>query len=306
MSNTILVTDSLFIGDEHVRKLTEAGYEVERLDKPNATEQELCEAIKDKVGYILGGIEHVTPAVIDMADNLKAIAFTGTDWKEHIIAWQQAFDKGIAISNTPFSNSQAVAEWALTGAVSMVRRVYQLGRTGKDTFITTPGFNELHVGVVGLGHVGRMLADMFKGIGIGRVSYWSKSPKQTSFNRLELDELLGQADIVCFCVSAEAGKGYVDSAKLSQMKDGAIVTTMREVTLDEDALLVELKSGRLRAYLDYTPKTEGYLDLDLGIFYGSNIKTSYNTSQANKRTSDMATQSLLNLLSGIADKYRVN
>ena len=306
MSKDILVTDSLFISGEHVRKLTEAGYKVERLDKPNATEQELCTAIKGKAGYILGGIEHVTPAVIEAADSLKAISFTGTDWKEHISAWKEAFEKGIVISNTPFSNSQAVAEWALTGALSMVRRVYQLGRTGSDTFITTPGFNELHVGIVGLGHVGTRLAEMFSGIGVGKVSYWSKNAKQTSIKRLELDELLKQADIVCFCVSAEAGEGYVDAAKLSQMKDGAIVTTLRELTLNEDALLAELKNGRLRAYLDYTPKIEGYLDLDLGVFYGSNIKTSYNTSQANKLTSDMATQSLLNLLAGTHDEYQVS
>lgn len=305
MSNSILITDSLFIHDEHVRKLEEAGYEIERLDNPHASEQELCNAIKGKVGYILGGIEHVTPVVIEAADNLKAIAFTGTDWKEHITGWDEAFKKNIAISNTPFSNSQAVSEWALSGALSMVRRLYQLGCTGDDTFITTPGFNELHVGIVGLGHVGARLADMFRGIGIGRVSYWSKSPKESNHEKLELNELLGQADIVCFCVSAEAGKGYVDATKLAQMKDGAVVTTMREVTLDENALLVELKSGRLRAYLDYTPSTEGYRDLDIGVFYGSNIKTSYNTTQANKLTSDMATQSLLNLLSGNEDEFQV-
>lgn len=55
MSNKILVTDSLFIKAKHVKKLEVAGYVVERLDKPNATEDELCEAVKGKVGYILGG-----------------------------------------------------------------------------------------------------------------------------------------------------------------------------------------------------------------------------------------------------------
>ncbi|MDB5160821.1 MAG: hypothetical protein JWO96_201 [Candidatus Saccharibacteria bacterium] len=36
--NKILVTDSLFIFDEHVKKIETAGYEVERLDKTQATE----------------------------------------------------------------------------------------------------------------------------------------------------------------------------------------------------------------------------------------------------------------------------
>jgi len=39
MSNKILVTDTLFIFPEHIKKLKEAGYEIERLPKPDATER---------------------------------------------------------------------------------------------------------------------------------------------------------------------------------------------------------------------------------------------------------------------------
>ncbi len=306
MNGTILVTDSLFIDVNQIKQLEAAGYEVERLDKPNASEEELCEAIKGKIGYILGGVEHVTPKVIEAADSLRAIAFTGTDWKEHIPAWQEATNKNIAISNTPFTNSQSVAEWMLAASLAMERRLFQLGRTGEETFVTTPGFDELHIGIVGLGHVGTKLAEMYTGVGIKKVSYWNRSPKNSTYNKLELNDLLAQADIICFCVSAEAGKGYVDADKLKLMKDGAILTVAREMTLNEAALLQELQHGRLRAFLDYTPSTPGYLDLDLGTLYCSNMKTSYNSSQANKATSDMATQSLLNLLAGNDDKYRVN
>lgn len=187
----------------------------------------------------------------------------------------------------------------------MVRRLYQLGRMGSDKSITVPGFDELHVGIVGLGHVGSRLADMFKSINVGRVSYWSMSTKDSPYERLELDELLRQADIICFCVSADAGSGYIDSSKLGKIKDGAIVTTTISAILDEDDLLNELKNGRLRAYLDYTPETAGYSDLDLGTFYCSNVKTSYNTSQANRNISDMATESMINMLAGKDDEYRV-
>jgi hypothetical protein len=56
--NTILVTDSLFIETEHVARLEAAGFTVERLEKPQATEDELVAAIKGKIGYILGGTGH--------------------------------------------------------------------------------------------------------------------------------------------------------------------------------------------------------------------------------------------------------
>ncbi len=51
----ILVTDTLFIFDEHVKKFKDAGYEVVRVKKPDMSEGELVEAIKGKVGYVLGG-----------------------------------------------------------------------------------------------------------------------------------------------------------------------------------------------------------------------------------------------------------
>jgi len=51
MSNKILVTDSLFILNEHVKKLETSGYVAERLDKLEATEAELIKAVKSKDKY---------------------------------------------------------------------------------------------------------------------------------------------------------------------------------------------------------------------------------------------------------------
>ncbi len=58
---SILITDSQFILPEHEEKLSEAGFEIERLNKPQATEEELIEALKGKDGYVLGGIETLRP-----------------------------------------------------------------------------------------------------------------------------------------------------------------------------------------------------------------------------------------------------
>ena len=56
----LLITDNLFIFQEHEEKLKEMGFEIERLDTPQATENELIEALQGKDAYILGGIEKVT------------------------------------------------------------------------------------------------------------------------------------------------------------------------------------------------------------------------------------------------------
>ena len=59
----VLVTDSLFIFDEHIKQFEASGITVTRLDKPMASEAELIDAIKGKNGYILGGIEKVSGKV---------------------------------------------------------------------------------------------------------------------------------------------------------------------------------------------------------------------------------------------------
>jgi phosphoglycerate dehydrogenase-like enzyme len=100
----------------------------------------MAKAIRGKVGYLLGGIEHVTEKVIDAADELKAIGFTGIDYKGLIPAWRYATQKGIAITNTPSGPTNEVAEWAITAALVMNRYFLELGRVNKvKKFMVTPG-----------------------------------------------------------------------------------------------------------------------------------------------------------------------
>src|SRR5947207_1164373 len=56
MSGKNLVTDSLFIFDEHVKQLEEAGYKVARLDKPKATGEKKFEVTKSLEASTIGVI----------------------------------------------------------------------------------------------------------------------------------------------------------------------------------------------------------------------------------------------------------
>lgn len=307
MGNKILVTDSLFIFDEHVKQLEAAGFEVERPDKPQATEEELREAVKGKAGYILGGIEQVTEKVIDAADELKAIVFTGTGYKGFIPAHEYATKKGIAIANAPYANASAVAEWLVAAALAMNRNLFALGRTGDKTFQTTHSLSELQVGVIGLGHVGAEVLRRFMGLGAKKVIYWSRKARSTDYEYSELDELLKTSDIVCLCVADEAGHGFIGEKQISAMKQDALLVSISHAgVIDENALLEAIKSRKLRAALDNRPKSEEFKALSLENFYCSNESTAYNTREALKTTSDMATATMINLLTKGEDEYKVN
>lgn len=302
----VLVTDSLFIHPDHEALLANAGIEVERLDKPNASEDELIAALRDKDGYILGGIENVTEPVIAAANQLQAIAFTGTAWKGFIPAWEYATEKGIKITNAPHANASAVAEWAFVTSLAMARNLFELGRTGDATFKTTPGIQDLHIGIIGMGHIGSRIAEMFKGVNAGRISYWNRSPLESEFENQDITDLLSSADIIFVCVSGEAGKDFLNNEKLSNLKSGAIMTCLTESIVDEGALLENLESSRVRALLDWTPKSDAFKQLPLETFYCSNESTAFNTRAANQLASDITTQSMINILNGLDDQNIVN
>jgi gluconate 2-dehydrogenase len=307
----VLVTDSLFIFQEHVDKLEAANCVIERLDKPAASEEELIEAIKGKHGYILGGIEHVTDKIIAAADCLEALVFTGTDWLHFVPGHEEATKKGIAVSNCPGANARAVAEFALALMLSMQRNLFELGRTGDKSFQTCKSLLTARVGIIGLGTIGATVAKMLKGIGVEDVSYYSKQrkpaiEKEIGIKYMELSELLKYCDVVSLHTSKAAGTGYIGKTQLALLPDGAlIIDTSFHGAIDPEALHAELSKKRLRAAADHLPRDD-FKSLPLDAFYYSNASTAYNTNDANQKASDIATESMINLLSGKEDRYVVN
>lgn len=308
----ILITDSLFVFPEHERALQDAGYEIERLNKANASEEELIHAIKGKVGYILGGVEKVTDKIIDAADELKAIAFTGSDWRNFIPGHEKATKRGIAIANTPGANTYAVTEYTLTLILAMTRHLFELGRGGNRSFMTTHSLNKLTIGIIGMGHIGSQLAVILNALGVKKILYYSRTPKpkienQTNARFVDTETLLHESDIVSLHVSKEIGRDFIDKNELAKMKDGALLVNCGFTGgVNKDALYEELKIGRLRAAQDDPMEDERFDSLPMSTWFCSNSHSAYNTFEANKKASDMATQSLINLLAANEDQYRVN
>ncbi len=312
MKGIILITDSLFIFAEHEKILRDAGFEIERLDKPNATEEELASAVKGKVGYILGGIEKITDTVIDAADVLKAIAFTGADWRNFIPGHERATERGIAIASTPGANTYAVAEYTLTMILVMTRHLFELGRGGDKSFMTVHSLNELTIGIVGMGHIGTRMAEIFKALGVNKIVYYSRTRKsdvesRTGAEFVDMDSLLRESDIVSLHASKEIGQDFIGKDELAKMKNDALLVNCGFTGgVNKDALFNELKTGRIRAAQDDPMGDDRFNVLPVSVWFSSNSHTAYNTFEANKTASDMATQSLLNLLSSGTDQYKVN
>ena len=308
---TVLVTDSLFFFKEHEKQLIDAGFDIERLDKPDATEEELIEAIKGKVGYLLGGIEHVTEKVIDAADSLKVISFTGIDFKGMIPAWEHATNKGIAITNIPGGPTNEVSEWAITAALLMNRHFLELGRVSKaKKFAVTKGLEGQKVGIVGLGHVGSKITRMLKVFGPASISYYSlhrheDKEAELGINYQDLPELLNTCDLVFLCVDGSA-KDMFSTTQFNQMKqDALLINITHPGVINDDALFDALSSKQIRAISDYPMDDDRFNDLALDRWYCMNTSNTITEAGA-KLMSDEVTNSLINVLTKNTDKHIVN
>ena len=294
--STILITDSLFIGAEHEQLIRDAGFDIERLDTPTATEEQLIAAITGKVGYILGGVETVSTKVIEAANDLKAIAFTGSGYQEFIPAWKEATERGIAISAARGANAESVAEFALACALAQIRQIPNLMSSRGSSFSITHEFSELKFGIVGYGLIGRALAKKARALGFEVVATAAESDEVVTHSSLQ--EILPVADVLSVHVSKGRGDGVLGASEIAGLKNGAIlVNAAFKDAIDNGALVDRLRAGSLSAALDYPLEADG---LPIGALLVSNGQTGFNTVAGNQRTSDRATSSLLGLL-GSAD-----
>ena len=302
----VLITDSLFIFDEHVRQIEASGYSVTRLDKPKATEKELCQAIKGKVGYILGGVEQVTDKVIDAADRLKVISFTGAGFTEFIPGHDRARNRGIAITAAKGGNADAVAELAITFILMGLRKIPQLTSPNGPSFATTKSANESVLGIVGYGSIGKRVAELANALGFSVLVCNRTVPEDvpSSMRSVKLDDLLKESDVVTLHVDKVNGEHVIDAAGIARIREGAaLVNTAFLEAVEIEAVEKAVADSRLTYLADHPISFSS--NVPAGVALGTNAQTAFNTHSALRRVSNQTTKSLLSVLETGADDYRV-
>lgn len=310
MSNNILITDSLFILPEHEARLKEAGFNLTRFNKAKASEGELCQAVQDKVGYILGGVEQVTEKVIDAANKLKVISVAAIGYPVFIPAWEYALQKGIAVTYTPDGPTQEVAEWAVTASLMMSRQFLDLGRVSQNSqFIVTKGIEGQSIGIIGLGRIGSRIADMIRSFRPKDIFYYSLHRHEDTESEMglkysALEDLLGVSDVIFVCLPDEA-QNFITSKELDKIKKGALLVNITHPgIIVEDDLYQSLQNGSIRAISDY-PMGEKFASLPLTNWYCMNTSNTV-TEAGVKLMSDTVTSSIINFLATGDDQYRID
>ena len=199
------------------------------------------------------------PVDADSFPSLRLVANFGVGYDR--IGVEELRRRGIVVTNTPGVLDAATADltWALILATR--RRVVEGDRrvrAGEWTGSWADGFlaEELTgstLGIIGLGRIGQSVARRAVGFDL-RVVYTQRrrSAEAGLADYRELEELLAESDIATIHAPlTPETRGLIDARRLGLLHDGAcLVNTARGEIVDEEALVAELVSGRIRAGLD--------------------------------------------------------
>ncbi|MDK2954771.1 MAG: D-3-phosphoglycerate dehydrogenase / 2-oxoglutarate reductase [Desulfovibrionales bacterium] len=211
------------------------------------TEAETIEMLADCDG-VVAGTEPLTEKVMSACPRLKAISRCGVGMDN--VDAEAAKKRGVAVRNTPFGPTLAVAELALGLALDLLRNVSRMDRelragTWKKRMGSTLQGKKL--GVIGFGRIGRATARTFAPHGVEIGFYDPFVDRAEEGERMELDVLLAWADIVTLhCSKPEGVAHLLGERELALMREGAwLINAGRGGLVDESALFEALKSGRL-------------------------------------------------------------
>lgn len=161
---------------------------------------------------------------------------------------------GITVCNIPGKTAPVVAEHAFALMLAISRRTSWLtaemkaGRWPRELATSLSG---KMLGVIGTGNIGCEMIRLSRAFGMNVVA-WTFHPDEEKgarlgFQYVELDELLGQSDVVSLHVRlSDESNGLIGSRELKQMQPGSLlVNTSRGAVVDTSAVVDALNSGHL-------------------------------------------------------------
>lgn len=203
----------------------------------------------------------LTPAALAAAPRLLAVGCFCIGTNQVDTAAARA--AGIAVFNSPFSNTRSVAELTIAEIIALHRRLAdQSARMhAGDWDKSAAGAHEVRgrtLGIVGYGHIGSQVSVLAEAMGM-RVVFFdtaSKLPLGNARPCRSLDELLKQSDVVTLHVPATPSTArMIGRAQIRAMKRTAmLINNARGSVVDVPALADALRLNHLAgAALDVFP-----------------------------------------------------
>ena len=216
-----------------------------------------------------------------ISNELRAVARAGAGVNN--VPVDTCTEKGVVVFNTPGANANAVKELVLCGLLLGSREIVS-GISFAKNQETITDYSELSklmesekkqfkgneiagktLGVVGLGAIGSMVADMAIKLGM-RVQGFDPALSVDAAWRLpsdvkrieNLNTLIGSSDFISLHMPVlDTTRNLIDASMFTAMKkDACLLNFARDEIVDSSALIEALDSGNLRKYICDFPRPE--------------------------------------------------
>jgi D-3-phosphoglycerate dehydrogenase len=254
---------------------------------------------------------HAGPDLLRRTQSLLIVSTNGAGYDT--VNLKACTDAGVLALNQAGGNKEAVAEHALAMMLSLSKRIVEADRAirreivNRNIFMGHDMFGKT-IGIVGLGNVGKRIAELCGGLFHMRVlaydPYVSAEVMQKhGVEKVNLDEVMSQGDFVSInCPLTDESRGMVGAKQYALMKPTAyFITTARGNIHDEKALEDALRAKKLAgAGLDVWEKEPPPLDHPLLKF--DNVMVSPHTAgvtyEARENMGRIAAEQILAALDG--------
>ncbi|MEM8908289.1 MAG: D-2-hydroxyacid dehydrogenase [Bacteroidota bacterium] len=262
----ILVNDGIHPDGQLL--LEEAGYQV---NTTKVAQDDLPQALPEYDVIVVRSATKVRQALIEQCPNLKIIARGGVGLDNIDVDFAKS--NKIQVINTPAASSLAVAELAFGHMFALARSLHDANRQMptqgdsafkqlKKAYSKGVQLRGKTLGIIGFGRIGQETARIGLALGMkvmpvdlmiseANIDIELYSGENTKFAvkipTVSWEDMLANSDFISLHVPF-TGKPIVDKAAFDQMKDGVIlINAARGGTVDEEALLEALESGKVAA-----------------------------------------------------------
>jgi hydroxypyruvate reductase len=202
-------------------------------------------------GIVQGGGTLAPPALLDRLPKLEIISVFGVGYDGVPTAYCR--ERNIKVSNTPDVLTDDVADIAVALVLMTGRGLLQANRAllasdwprGSTLTMRLAG---RHVGVLGLGRIGKAIAERLAAMGMA-IAYTGRSRQEVPYRFVaDLKTLAAESDfLVVACPGGPATLNLVDADVLAALgSKGTLINIARGSIVDETALITALQNKAIR------------------------------------------------------------
>ena len=203
----------------------------------------------------------ISREVIAQLPLLKYIGMLATGY--NVVDIQAAHERGIIVTNVPAYSTESVAQMVFAHLLNVTNRTdhyateNRSGRWTRNKDFCYWDYPHMELagktfGIVGLGHIGRRVAEIALAFGMKVKALTSKSADAlpAGIGKATIEELLSTSDVISLhCPLTDTTRHLINSETLRLIKPSAIlINTGRGPLVDDQAVASALAEGQLAAF----------------------------------------------------------